>query len=101
MPQYRQILVRKISDETELIQEDVKAVIERLLEIIIETLLKKGKIEICNFGVFELFHFTGRKSNLKPWWGSDKEFKIKARNIVKFFPSLKLERLIEKNTPKE
>ena len=47
-------LVMRISDETGLIQEDVKAVLQKSLDYIVEALEKNESVEFRNFGVFEV-----------------------------------------------
>jgi nucleoid DNA-binding protein len=46
-------IVIKIADETGLRQSDVKEVVQRVLDYIIETLANGDKVELRNFGIFE------------------------------------------------
>ena len=54
-------LVMKIAQETNLIQQDVYAVIQRLLDHIMDSLVKGQNVELRNFGVFEV-----KKTKPKP-----------------------------------
>lgn len=47
-------LVMKIAEETNLKQVDVKKVVQKLLDQMIETLFKGETIELRNFGVFKV-----------------------------------------------
>lgn len=47
-------IVLKISDETDMKQIEVMAVVQKTLDIIIESLTKGEKVELRNFGVFKV-----------------------------------------------
>ena len=47
-------LIMRISEETGLIQEDVKAVLQKSLDYIVDALEKNESVEFRNFGVFEV-----------------------------------------------
>ena len=47
-------IVLKISEETGIKQVDVKKVVQRTLDVISEALRKKKRIELRNFGVFQV-----------------------------------------------
>ena len=77
-------LVMKIAQETSLIQQDVYAVIQRLLDHIMDSLVKGHNVELRNFGVFEVKERKpriGRNPN-KP----EQVVTIPSRKIVKFKP---------------
>ncbi|MAI19750.1 MAG: integration host factor subunit beta [Kiritimatiellaceae bacterium] len=77
-------LVMRISDETGLIQEDVKAVLQKSLDYIVEALEKNESVEFRNFGVFEVRERkerVGRNPN-QP----EHVVSIPARRVVKFKP---------------
>lgn len=74
----------RISDETGLIQEDVKAVLQKSLDYIVDALEKNETVEFRNFGVFEVRERKeriGRNPN-KPEY----DVTIPARRVVKFKP---------------
>jgi len=75
-------LVVRISKETNIIQQDVFAVIQKTLDYIIESLVKGENVEFRDFGVFEVCTRkprVGRNPN-KP----ENVVQIPARKIVKF-----------------
>jgi nucleoid DNA-binding protein len=77
-------LVMKIAQETNLIQQDVYAVIQRLLDHIMASLVQGNNVELRNFGVFEVKERKpriGRNPN-KP----EQVVAIPSRKIVKFKP---------------
>ena len=47
-------IVLKVSDETNLKQIDVKRVVQKTFDCIIESLVRGEKIELRNFGVFKI-----------------------------------------------
>ena len=75
-------LVARISEETGQIQPQVYAVVQKTLDCITEALAQGGKVELRNFGVFDV---KIRKSKIgrnpsKP----ETDVPIPARAIVKF-----------------
>lgn len=53
-------IVSKIAEETQLKQTDVKKVVQRVLDLIIECLAKGERIELRNFGIFKVKSRRGR-----------------------------------------
>ena len=47
-------IVKKISEDIGLTQLKTKDIVQRTLDAIIETLVSEGRIELRNFGVFEV-----------------------------------------------
>ena len=77
-------LIMRISEETGLIQEDVKAVLQKSLDYIVDALEKNETVEFRNFGVSEVRERKeriGRNPN-KPEY----DVTIPARRVVKFKP---------------
>ena len=75
-------LVMRISEETGLIQSQVFDVVQKTLDHIAESLAKGDKVELRNFGVFEVKTRkarVGRNPN-KP----EVDVPIPARSMVKF-----------------
>jgi len=75
-------LVIRISDETNLGQQQVMDVVQKTLDYITEALAKGDKVELRNFGVFEVKirkARVGRNPN-KP----ETDVPIPARSMVKF-----------------
>ena len=74
----------RISSETGLIQEDVKAVLQKSLDYIVDALEKNESVEFRNFGVFEVREQkerVGRNPN-QP----ENDVIIPARRVVRFKP---------------
>lgn len=85
-------LVIRIAEETEIIQQDVYAVIQKTLDYIIETLVKGDTIEFRNFGVFEV---KQRKSRIGRNPNRPKDVvTIPARKVVRFKPGKIMKKLI-------
>lgn len=55
-------IVRIISDRTKCSQTDTKKVVQMTFEAIIDTLVTEGRIELRNFGVFEVKRRAPRKA---------------------------------------
>ncbi len=47
-------IVKKISEDINLTQLKTKDIVQRTLDAIIQTLVSEGRIELRNFGVFEV-----------------------------------------------
>ena len=75
-------LVTRISNETGLVQQQVLDVIQKTLDHIAEALAKGDKVELRNFGVFEVKirkARVGRNPN-----APETDVPIPARSVVKF-----------------
>ncbi len=75
-------LVMRISSETGLVQQQVQEVVQKTLDYISEALAKGDKVELRNFGVFEVKvrkARVGRNPN-KP----ETDVPIPQRSVVKF-----------------
>ena len=75
-------LVTRISNETGLVQQQVLDVIQKTLDHIAESLAKGDKVELRNFGVFEVKvrkARVGRNPN-----SPETDVPIPARPVVKF-----------------
>ena len=77
-------IVKKISEDIGLTQLKTKDIVQRTLDAIIHTLVSEGRIELRNFGVFEVKRLAPRKAR-NPRTG-DKVFE---REDVKLFCDLK------------
>jgi nucleoid DNA-binding protein len=55
-------IVRSISDKTGLTQLQIKEIVQFTFEGIIDTLLKEGRVELRNFGVFQVKSRKARKA---------------------------------------
>ena len=91
-------LVIRISEETGLIQAQVFDVVQKTLNYITEALAKGDKVELRNFGVFDVKirkARVGRNPN-KP----ETDVPIPARSMVKFKAGKEMRAEVLKLTPK-
>src|SRR5512136_761889 len=90
-------LVIRISDETELGQQQVFDVVQRTLDYIAESLAKGDKVELRNFGVFEVKvrkARIGRNPNAPAT-----DVPIPERSVVKFKPGKEMRTQVLKIPP--
>jgi nucleoid DNA-binding protein len=91
-------LVIRISDETSLVQQQVFDVVQKTLDYIVEALAKGDKVELRNFGVFEVKvrrARVGRNPN-----SPDKNVSIPQRAMVKFRAGKEMRLDVLKLSPK-
>jgi nucleoid DNA-binding protein len=89
-------IVKKISEDIGLTQLKTKDIVQRTLDAIIATLVSEGRIELRNFGVFEVKRRAPRKAR-NPRTG-DKVF-VPEKNVVTFKPGKEMEELVRKMNP--
>ena len=77
----KQEIIRRISEETGCTQTLAKEIVQRTLDSIVDALVDKGKIELRNFGCFEVKHRKAQKGR-NPKTGEPID--IPARNVVSF-----------------
>ena len=92
-------LVFRISEETGLVQQQVLDIVQRTLDYIAEALAKGRKIELRNFGVFEVKVRKARVGRNPNNPGTD--VPIPQRTVVKFKPGKEMRETVLKLTPKE
>ncbi len=89
-------IVKTISDEIGLTQLKTKEIVQKTFDAIVETLVRDGRIELRNFGVFEVKQRKPRKAR-NPRTGEQVE--VPAKHVVTFKPGKEMEervlRLIE------
>ena len=91
-------LVIRIGEETKLTQAQVLKVIQKTLDYIAESLSKGDKVELRNFGVFEVKTRkarVGRNPN-----APETDVPIPARSVVKFKPGKEMAAYVIKIPPK-
>ncbi len=81
-------IVRRISEELGLKQTDTKEVVQRTFDAIIEALATEQRVELRNFGVFEVKKRAARKAR-NPKTGE--EVLVPARFVVTFKPGKEME----------
>jgi len=80
-------LVIRISNETGLVQQQVLDVIQKTLDYISESVAKGRKVELRNFGVFEV---KVRKARVGRNPQTGEQIEIKARKVARFRPGKEL-----------
>lgn len=89
-------IVKTISEETGLTQLQTKQIVQRTFDAIVETLVQNGRIELRNFGVFEVRKRKARKAR-NPRTG-EKVF-VDAKYVVTFKPGKEMEDRMRDLTP--
>jgi nucleoid DNA-binding protein len=92
-------LVIRIANETGLVQQQVLDVVQKTLDYISEAVTKGSKVELRNFGVFEVKvrkARVGRNPN-----APEKDVPIPERAVVKFKAGKEMREAVLKLTPAE
>lgn len=92
-------LVTRISLETGLVQQQVLDVVQKTLDYIAQSVAKGQKVELRNFGVFEVKirkARVGRNPN-----SPEKDVPIPQRAVVKFKPGKEMRDEVIKLTPEQ
>ena len=81
-------IVKQISEKLGLTQLKTKEIVQKTFDAIIETLLAEGRIELRNFGVFEVKQRKARKAR-NPRTGERVD--VEPKNVVTFKPGKEME----------
>ncbi len=84
-------IILKVSDETNLKQIDVKKVVQKTFDFIIEALVRGEKIELRNFGVFKIKQRRSRTGR-NPRTGQ--VVPVPPRKVAVFKPGLEMKQKI-------
>ena len=74
-------IVRRIAQELNIDQTLTKKVVQRCLDSIIDSLAEKGRIELRNFGVFEVRRRAARKARNPR---TNQEVLVPPKKVVRF-----------------
>lgn len=85
-------IVKTISEEIGLTQLKTKEIVQKTFDAIVEALVTEGRIELRNFGVFEVKPRAARKAR-NPRTG-DKVL-VPAKNVVTFKPGKEMEERVK------
>jgi nucleoid DNA-binding protein len=88
-------IVRKIAERSGLTQLEVKEVVQETFNEIVRTLLREGRIELRNFGVFEVKRRKARKARNPR---TDEPVQVEAKNVVTFQPGKAMEEEVRQMT---
>jgi len=81
-------IVKTISDDIGLTQLKTKEIVQKTFNAIVETLVEDGRIELRNFGVFEVKKRAARKAR-NPRTGAKVE--VPSKFVVTFKPGKEME----------
>lgn len=84
-------IVKTISEQCGLTQLKTKEIVQKTFEAIIETLVKEKRIELRNFGVFEVKKRAARKARNPR---SGERVDVPAKWVVTFKPGKEMEELV-------
>jgi integration host factor subunit beta len=88
-------IVKQISERIELTQLKTKEIVQQTFDAIVETLLEDGRIELRNFGVFEVKRRKARKAR-NPRTGE--KVHVPPKNVVTFKPGKEMEERVRQMT---
>ena len=81
-------IVRSIAEKLEMTQQCTKEIVQRTFDAIIETLVVERRVELRNFGIFEVKRRASRKAR-NPKTGEIVD--VKERYVVSFKPGKVME----------
>lgn len=84
-------IVRAISEEIGLTQLKTKEIVQKTFDAIIETLVEEGRIELRNFGVFEVKRRAPRKARNPR---TNKRVFVPEKYVVTFRPGKQMEQRV-------
>jgi nucleoid DNA-binding protein len=85
-------IILKVADETNLKQTDVKRVVQKTFDFMIEALVRGEKIELRNFGVFKI---KERKSRTGRNPRTGQIVPVPPRKVVVFKPGLEMKQQVK------
>ena len=86
-------MAKAIADETGIPQVQAAAIVQRIFDGITETLLSEGRIELRNFGVFEVKERRPRRAR-NPRTGD--RVNVPAKRVVTFKPGREMEERVRR-----
>lgn len=91
-------IVKAISDEIGLTQLKTKEIVQKTFDAIVETLVRERRIELRNFGVFEVKKRAARKAR-NPRTGERVD--VAAKFVVTFKPGKEMEECVRRLAEEE
>lgn len=85
-------IVMKVSNDTNLTQIDVKRIVQRTLDVVVESLERGETVELRNFGVFKV---KGRRGRLGRNPRTGEEVNVPEKKVVVFKPGLILKQKVK------
>ena len=81
-------IVKQIADRADLTQLKTKKIVQWTFDAIIDTLIAEGRIELRNFGVFEVKRRKARRARNPR---TNEPVAVEAKNVVTFQPGKEME----------
>jgi integration host factor subunit beta len=88
-------IVKQISERAELTQLKTKEIVQWTFDAIVETLVTEGRIELRNFGVFEVKRRKPRRARNPR---TNEPVEVEAKNVVTFQPGKVMEEKVRQMT---
>ena len=85
-------IVLKIATETKMKQQDIKKVVQKALDAIIDSLVNGNTVELRNFGIFKVKSRRGRTGR-NPRTGQ--VVPVPPKKVVVFKPGLEMKKLVK------
>src|SRR3954466_8841775 len=93
LPVTKKEIVRRISDRAELTQLKTKEIVQWTFDAIIDTLITDGRIELRNFGVFEVRRRKARRARNPR---TNDRVDVPEKNVVTFQPGKEMEERVRR-----
>ena len=90
-------IVRSVAEKLNMTQLQTKDIVQNVFDCLVETLVTEGRVELRNFGVFEVRKRKARKAR-NPRTGE--EVRVKEKNVVVFKAGKTLEDTLQKKQKK-
>jgi integration host factor subunit beta len=87
-------IVRRISERADLTQLKTKEIVQWTFDAIIDTLITDGRIELRNFGVFEVRRRKARRARNPR---TNERVAVPEKNVVTFQPGKEMEERVRKD----
>ena len=88
----RKEIVRSISEDLGLTQLKTKQIVQKVFEAILNTLVEEGRVELRNFGVFEVKRRAPRRGR-NPRTGE--KVSVPEKSVVTFKPGQTMQQRVE------
>ena len=85
-------IVLRITDQTGIKQVDVKKIVQKTFDVIVESLVRNEKVELRNFGVFKI---KERKARFGRNPRTGESVPVPPRKVVVFKPGLEMKQRIK------
>jgi integration host factor subunit beta len=86
-------IIREIAVRTHTDQITTKEIVQRFLDRVLEVLLKTGRLELRNFGIFEIKQRAPRKARNPR---TNTQLTVPSKKVLTFQPGKNVARIVEK-----